>query len=401
MKLSRFLSYFLVLCVTIVIEGDCGCSGAKLSRNGDLINNTINVTQVDESRVQLFERSSEVKFNLNSKMVFIKGGNGVIGTDKPIMKGDGESPKREVTLSPFYMDKYEVSNEGILSFCFVKFCRSNAINSDYKAFVDETSFVTESEQFGWSFVFESAIADEIKKDITEAVLGAEWWLPVNGSYWREPEGPGSDVFSPLRDRSNYAVVHVSWNDAMEFCRWRGGRLPREAEWEHAAKGPENANSGDSPSLFPWGNSLTPRKQHRANIFQGSFPTHNSAEDGFEFISPVDAFPPQNSYGLHNMIGNVWEWVEDWFTTQHLDEDDGDDHRAVPHNPTGPLGGREKVKKGGSFLCHKSFCYRYRTAARFPSTPDSATYNVGFRCAMDTPPDWDAQQETITEQDDEL
>ena len=244
--------------------------------------------------------------------------------------------------------------------------------SDYAAFVEDTEFKTESELFGWSFVFEHAVPEHIKHNITQSVLGAEWWLPVNGSYWREPEGPGTDVFKT--NRGNHAVVHVSWNDAVQFCRWRGARLPTEAEWEYAAKGPEVLGQNQSPTLFPWGDDLTPNKEHRCNIYQGSFPTKNTKKDGYEFIAPVDAFPPQNSYGLHNMIGNVWEWVEDWFTLHH------DTREQV--NPKGPAQGLEKVKKGGSFLCHKSFCYRYRSVARFPSTPDSATYNVGFRCAMD-------------------
>ncbi len=242
--------------------------------------------------------------------------------------------------------------------------------------MDSTNFVTESEIFGWSFVFESAIPSKIKKNITQAVLGAEWWLPVNGSYWRHPEGPGTDVFAS--HRGDHAVVHVSWNDAAQYCKWRGGRLPTEAEWEYAAKGPERANElTSSPSLYPWGSKLTPNRTHRANIYQGTFPLKNLAEDGYEFVSPVSALGPQNGYGLHNMVGNVWEWVQDWHTTDHTVS-------AEPLvDPQGPLAGVEKQKKGGSFLCHKSFCYRYRTVARFPSTPDSATYNVGFRCAMNS------------------
>ena len=120
--------------------------------------------------------------------------------------------------------------------------------------------------------------------------------------------------------------------------------------------------------------MQPKGEFRMNTFQGTFPIENTAEDGFEFISPVDSFPPQNGYGLHNMIGNVWEWVEDWYTIHH-----DTDHKV---NPIGPPSGTDKVKKGGSFLCHRSFCYRYRIAARFPTTPDSATYNIGFRCAKD-------------------
>jgi sulfatase modifying factor 1 len=191
-----------------------------------------------------------------------------------------------------------------------------------------------------------------------------------------------DVFST--GRGGHAVVQVSWNDAVRYCAWRGARLPTEAEWEYAAQGPSRSASSPEGSasptgtLYPWGDKLLPGKQHRANIFQGSFPHTNTAKDGYEFVSPVDAFPPQNAYGLHNMIGNVWEWVGDWHSTEHADAD----AQHAPRNPTGPTSGTEKVKKGGSFLCHKSYCYRYRSAARYPSTADSGTYNIGFRCARD-------------------
>jgi len=288
----------------------------------------------------------------NEDMIFIPGGTSLVGTDAPELWRDGEGPKRVVSLSPFYIDRYEVPV------------------SDFARFVEETGFVTESERFGWSFVFHSAIPKATIEKIDQAVLGAEWWLPVNGSYWREPEGPGTDVF--LTNRSNHPVNQVSWNDAVAFCKWRGGRLPTEAEWEKAARGP-NPDGAKDAWVFPWGNKLVPEgKTHRCNVFQGKFPSRNDAKDGYHHTSPVDAFGPQNEYGLYNMVGNVWEWVEDWHSIDH-------DLTDVI-NPKGPSEGRDKVKKGGSFLCHKSYCYRYRIVARFPSTPDSATLNIGFRCA---------------------
>jgi sulfatase modifying factor 1 len=246
---------------------------------------------------------------------------------------------------------------------------------DFARFVDETGFITEGETFGWSFVFHSAVPTHIKETITQAVLGAEWWLPVNGSYWKEPEGPGNNVFATNRDR--HPVVQVSWNDAVAYCKWRGARLPTEAEWEVAARGPKLTHPKQELPLFPWGNKLVPKGIHRMNVFQGKFPVDNTMDDGWEFTAPVDSFGPQNDYGVYNMLGNVWEWVFDWFTATH--------DTAERVDPQGPAFGREKVKKGGSFLCHRSYCYRYRTVARFPSTPDSGTLNIGFRCARSATP----------------
>ena len=349
-------------------NGGCGCGLAKRSRVESSTIENHRETVVGDRIL-----SDGAKLILQN-MIYLPGGRSVIGTDNPIMKGDGEGPKRRVFLSPFYLDKFEVSND------------------DFKVFVDETGYRTESEYFGWSFVFQYAIPEATKKSITQAVLGAEWWLPVNGSYWRDPEGPNTDVFSTGRGKN--PVVQVSWTDATAFCAWRKGRLPTEAEWEFAARGKVHPSS--ERDMFPWGNKMFPDgpQNHRMNIFQGDFPADNTIEDGFEYMAPVDSFPPQNEYGFHHLIGNAWEWVEDWFTVNRhlyldnlLDESNRNNDTTVvrdgvPLNPTGPPIGRDKVKKGGSFFCHRSFCYRYRIPARYPTTPDSATYNVGFRCAMD-------------------
>lgn len=235
--------------------------------------------------------------------------------------------------------------------------------------------MTENERFGWSFVFHTAVPPHIKKDIKQAVLGAEWWLPVNGSTWREPEGPGFDVFAT--NRSDHPVVQVTYNDAVKYCEWRNARLPTEAEWEAAASGPERRNKRKIPS-FPWGNELVPKGTHRMNIFQGTFPTENTLDDGYEYTAPVSAYGEQNGYGVYNMLGNVWEWVQDWWTIDHAFQDEPTNEML--YDPIGPTEGREKVKKGGSFLCHRSYCYRYRLGTRFQSTPDSAGSNIGFRCA---------------------
>ncbi|XP_006897144.1 PREDICTED: sulfatase-modifying factor 1 [Elephantulus edwardii] len=278
-------------------------------------------------------------------MVLIPAGTFTMGTDDPQIQQDGEAPARRVTVHAFYMDAHEVSN------------------AEFEKFVNATGYLTEAEKFGDSFVFEGMLSEQVKTDIQQAVAAAPWWLPVKGANWRHPEGPDSTVLHRL----DHPVLHVSWNDAVAYCTWAGKRLPTEAEWEYSCRG------GLENRLFPWGNKLQPRGQHYANIWQGHFPVSNTGEDGFRGTAPVDAFPP-NGYGLYNMVGNVWEWTSDWWTVQHSAEE--------MLNPKGPPSGRDRVKKGGSYMCHKSYCYRYRCAARSQNTPDSSASNLGFRCAAD-------------------
>jgi formylglycine-generating enzyme required for sulfatase activity len=161
------------------------------------------------------------------------------------------------------------------------------------------------------------------------------------------------------------VVHVSWNDAQAFCAWAGLCLPTEAQWEYAARG------GLEQKIYPWGDKLRPNGEHRCNIWQGEFPNHDTADDGYAGTCPAKAFPP-NGFGLYSVTGNAWEWCADWFdTTFHCD--------ASKLNPQGPPEGATRVMKGGSFLCHKSYCNRYRVGARSSNTPDSSSSNTGFRC----------------------
>jgi formylglycine-generating enzyme required for sulfatase activity len=258
---------------------------------------------------------------------------------------DGEGPVHDVTLDAFRIDRHAVTNDA------------------FARFVDGTGWVTDAERFGWSFVFGGLLPDDFPA--TRAVVGAEWWRQVPGADWRHPEGPQSG----LDHRGDHPVVHVSWHDAVAYCRWTGTRLPSEAEWERAARG------GREGSAFPWGDDLEPGGEHRMNVFHGRFPDAGTGADGHLGTAPVDAFPP-NDLGLHNTTGNVWEWCADWF-------DAGYYAHATSRNPPGPARGELRVQRGGSYLCHLSYCRRYRVSARSASEPSSSTGNAGFRVAADT------------------
>ena len=280
-------------------------------------------------------------------MIALPGGRFLMGTDDGQgFRQDGEGPVRKITLDPFCISAYATTN------------------AEFSTFVNETGYVTEAERFGWSFVFYRFLSPKAKKKVRGVVESAPWWRAVGGASWKRPEGPSSGI----KTRMNHPVVHVSYNDALAFCDWAGKRLPTEAEWEYAARG------GFEQKRYPWGDTLTPNQEQWCNIWQGEFPTRNSVKDGYAGTAPVDSFSP-NGFGLYNVSGNVWEWCLDWFSaTFHL--------TGPRENPTGPPGGKSRVIRGGSYLCHKSYCNRYRVAARSSNTPDSSTGNSGFRCAAD-------------------
>lgn len=283
----------------------------------------------------------------NEGMILIGAGSFLMGTDDAEgFPADGEGPVREVELPAFYIDPYAVTNK------------------QFSRFIQDTGYITEAEVFGWSFVFRSLVGESADPGTIMEVPSTPWWLGVYGARWDRPEGCGSTV----EDRGDHPVIHISWSDAMAYCKWAGKRLPTEAEWEYAARG------GLEQKRYPWGDVLTPEGRHMCNIWQGEFPVYNSSEDGYIGTAPVHSYEP-NGYGLYNIVGNVWEWCSDWFTPDA-------DAAGGRVNPKGPGSGASKVMRGGSYLCHKSYCNRYRVAARSSNTPDSSSGNIGFRCAAD-------------------
>ncbi|ARI76375.1 formylglycine-generating enzyme family protein [Halobacillus mangrovi] len=282
-----------------------------------------------------------VKFK--EKMVYLPGGEFLMGTDdKEGFPFDGEGPVRKKQVQPFYIDRHTVTN------------------TEFKQFVDETGYKTEAEHYGWSFVFYQFIPKDFPYQVQQ-LPNTPWWLATEGAYWFQPEGPGSSI----EGRMEHPVIHVSWNDAVAFCDWAGKRLPTEKEWEYAARG------GLVQKRYPWGDELTPKGHHYCNIWQGDFPRENSEEDGYIGTAPAQTFPT-NGYGLFHMAGNVWEWCSDWFSNHP--EKRIDPKRLNNESP--------KVMRGGSYLCHFSYCNRYRVAARSSNTMDSSTGNIGFRCVAD-------------------
>ncbi|WP_373563567.1 SUMF1/EgtB/PvdO family nonheme iron enzyme [Streptomyces composti] len=259
----------------------------------------------------------------------LPGGRFLMGSDDSPYPADREGPARQAAVDAFAVAATAVTN------------------AEFAAFAEATGHRTDAERHGWSFVFGGFLPDDFPP--TRAAATAPWWRQVHGAHWRRPEGPASG----LDGRWDHPVVHVSYHDALAYCAWAGVRLPTEAEWEYAARG------GLEGKPYPWGDERDPGGEFRMNIFRGGFPAHNTAADGYRGTCPVDAFPP-NAYGLFNMTGNVWEWCAD------------------------PFAPGARVLKGGSHMCHESYCLRYRTSARMGNSPDSSSGNTGFRVVRRAP-----------------
>ncbi len=269
-----------------------------------------------------------------ASLIALPGGPFAVGTDDPWIPEDGEGPARPVELAPFAIAAHAVSV------------------AEFARFVDATGHVTDAEQLGWSYVF--AGETHPRAHVLGRAEGTPWWLGVQGAHWRKPDGH-------TEPEAEEPVVHVSWNDAVAYCSWAGGRLPSEAEWEYAAAG------GVPGTPFPWGSELVPDGVHRCNVWQGFFPLRDTGEDGYRGRAPVGAFEP-NGFGLYNVVGNVWEWCADAHSVE------------AAGCCASTAGETERVRKGGSYLCHASYCARYRIQARTSGPADATAGNVGFRVA---------------------
>lgn len=275
-------------------------------------------------------------------LVRVPGGTFLMGTnDGEGYPDDGEGPAREVTLPEFLCAATPVTN------------------AQFSAFVRATGYITQAEASGSSFVFHLQVPPSVRESGGWSRTGLPWWLDVHEACWQRPEGPGSRI----DERLQHPVVHISWYDAVAYCQWAGTRLLTEAEWEYAARG------GLAGRRYPWGDETPFDDPPRCQIWRGGFP--DQPESGWRpGTVPAQSHAP-NGYGLYNMAGNVWEWCQDWFS--------GTYHQTTPaHAPvyTEPTGLR--VMRGGSFLCHDSYCNRYRVAARNANTPESTTSHCGFR-----------------------
>lgn len=369
------------ICAVTIVVAMAGCKqpGGKIAAIKDSISTGDTIMSCTSNLPSRFAAGTSTDGIVASRkssyagMVKIPGGDYQMGAADKEGRPD-EYPQHAVHVDGFYMDATEVTN------------------AMFAEFVKATGYVTTAERTpDW---------EELKKQLppgtpkpADSLLVAaslvftppakpvalnnvsQWWQWVKGANWKHPEGPGSNI----KGKDNYPVVQVSWDDAMAYAKWAGKRLPTEAEWERAAR------AGMTGEPFTWGSEPVEKGQPKANIWQGHFPDRNTAADGFGRVAPVKSFAA-NAYGLYDIAGNVWEWCADWYRsdyyvqagTRKLVNPQGPASSYDPEEPSVP----KRVVRGGSFLCHASYCASYRVSARMKTSPDTGLEHTGFRCVKD-------------------
>ncbi len=307
-------------------------------------------------------------------MVWIPGGEFTMGTDDP-ESYEAERPAHRVRLNGYWIDVTEVTNK------------------QFKEFVDATGYVTTAEKKPeWEELKKQLPPGTPKPAETVFVPGSlvftppsyavslddysQWWTWTPGADWKHPEGLGSNI----EKRMDHPVVHISYDDALAYCKWAGKRLPTEAEWEFASRG------GREKERYSWGNDFMPAGKFMANTFQGAFPSKDTGDDGYLSTSPVKTFEP-NDYGLYDIIGNAWEWTSDYYNINYYGVLAKAGLTTNPKGPDKPYDPREpyaekRVTRGGSFLCADNYCVNYRPSARQGTAFDSGMSHIGFRCVKD-------------------
>lgn len=362
----KMKNILLGLCFILAISS---CQNDTVSKNTQKAPLTSQKAIMDSLAPRIVMRS-----DTNTEgMVWIPAGAYLMGGDNEQAAAD-EYPKHPVTLNGFWIDVTEVTN------------------AQFRKFVEATQYVTVAERIPqWEDMKKMLPPDTPKPPDSVLVAGSlvfkktanpvalndygQWWAFVKDANWRQPQGLGSSI----KGKDNEPVVHVSWDDALAYCKWAGKRLPTEAEWEYAGRG------GLQGQIYPWGNEGVSIGKPKTNSWQGKFPYLNTKTDGFEGLSPVKSFAP-NGYGLYDMAGNVWEWCFDWYHTDYYKTFGG----SIANNPQGPLSSFDpdepstpkKVVRGGSFLCNDGYCSGYRVARRMKSSADTGLDHTGFRCVKD-------------------
>ncbi len=358
------INQIIIICILFIF--------ASCVRSKNKVSSTTDAHQIDTTYLKKINFNGDTS---TKEMVYIPSGNFKMGGNSKQAEKD-EYPNNTISIKAFFMDEHEVTN------------------AQFQKFVNATNYITTAEQKpDWDDLKEQLPPGTPPPPADQLIAASlvftppqhevnladysQWWSWVAGANWKHPYGPKSN----LNEKENFPVVHISWKDALAYCKWAGKRLPTEAEWEYASKG------GLIDAIYPWGNQNIDSGFPKANTWNGKFPYINTKADNFEELAPVKSFKP-NNYKLYDMAGNVWEWCADWYKNDYYNDLKNSGNPI--NNPKGPSKSYDpdepyapkKVARGGSFMCHDSYCSGYRTSKRMKSTYDSSLSNMGFRCVKD-------------------